>query len=349
MHNSSLDGGGAACSPYRDAPAVALPRPQPSRLTLLGPFVMSALALVVTLTSLHLTATLVGLTRLRAIARPAARATASAMRLGEAVEQAARRHRVPLFVAPTVDAAALRAVVADGGDGSLRDTVRALDAYAATRGLWLHDDDGVLRLEPAVDAADLDCADTLDACATRLERVASVTVQRGAAAGAHPVRLRIMRAGSALEAARAALAAAGYQVDVAGRTLYVTDGPAVGGDPDGGVRPSGRGVYVVSRRWLEEALNSPQALMRSTRIVPETRGGRTVGVRVFGVRPGDDLARLGIADGDVILRVNGLSVASPDRCLEAYARLRAVDRITVETLREGRLRALVYVIAEGRA
>jgi general secretion pathway protein C len=63
------------------------------------------------------------------------------------------------------------------------------------------------------------------------------------------------------------------------------------------------------------------------------------------VRPDDALARLGIADGDVILRVNGLAVASPDRCLEAYARLRAADRLTVEILRGGRGRTLVYVIA----
>jgi hypothetical protein len=345
MSHTPLDGGAASCSPYRDAPAVALPRPQPSRLLLLGPFVMSALALIVTLTSLHLTAALVGLTRLRALARPAAPAAAPGLRLGVALEQTARRHRVPLFVAPAVDAADLRAAVADGGEGTLRDAVRALDAYAAARGLWLHDDDGVLRLEPEVAAADLDCADTLDACAARLERVASVTVQRAAAAGGRTVRLHITRATHAVEGARASLAAQGYQVDVVGRTLYVSDGPAAERAPDSGVRASRRGVYVVSRRWLDGALNSPQALMRSTRIVPETRGGLTVGVRVFGVRPDDALARLGIADGDVILRVNGLAVASPDRCLEAYARLRAADRLTVEILRGGRGRTLVYVIA----
>ena len=111
-----------------------------------------------------------------------------------------------------------------------------------------------------------------------------------------------------------------------------------------GVRALGRGVYVVSRGAIDAALQGQRGLGRRTRIVPEIRDGRTVGVRVFGIRPGDSLSSLGFADGDVILRVGDVEVASPDRCLEAYTTLRAADRLMVSFERRGRARSHVYAI-----
>jgi general secretion pathway protein C len=114
-----------------------------------------------------------------------------------------------------------------------------------------------------------------------------------------------------------------------------------------GLRALGRGVYVVPRGSLDEALSAQRPLARRTVILPESRDGRVVGVRVYGIRRGDTLAALGFADGDVILRVNGVEIASPDRCLEAYARLRRADRVTVTFERRGRPRSHVYAIVEG--
>ncbi len=161
-----------------------------------------------------------------------------------------------------------------------------------------------------------------------------------------PVHLRVTRDVPAVEATRAALVREGYQVDVVGRTLYVSGeaAPRADASSEPAVRATGRGVFVVSRRSIDAMLERQQELMRSTRIVPVTRGGRVVGVRVFGIAPGDRLAGLGIANGDVIERINGYDVASPDRCLEAYARLRASNEVTVELERAGRRVWLVYVI-----
>ena len=49
----------------------------------------------------------------------------------------------------------------------------------------------------------------------------------------------------------------------------------------------------------------------------------------------------------MILRVNGVEIASPDRCLEAYADLRRADRVTVTFERRGRRRSHVYALVEG--
>ncbi len=343
------DPASTTCAPYRAAPVVevAPPRSKPSRALTVASWLMMALAVAAMATSMRLTRTLSDITRLAVTSRLAARTVRPAPRLAEAVEELSRRHRAPLFIEPGLDAGALNVAVADGADGALRASTRALDGYAATRGLWLHDDGGVLRLEREVTAVDLSCVGSLEDCAARFERLASVTVERAAASSGRLIRVRVTRDVPVVDALRAALVAAGYQVDVAGRTLYVSDGALdarAEGPASTGVRAIGRGLYAVSRQGLDAALNDQQALMRSTRILPVERGGRVVGVQVFGVRPGDLLARLGVESGDTILRLNQFDIASPDRCLEAYARLRASDEITVELERAGRRVSLRYVI-----
>lgn len=336
----------ASVAPYRDpslAPPVTfvVPPSPPPRAHLLATLALTVAAGLSACASVHLTHTLSALLhapppRSRSVSIPRAPS------LREAAEDLARRHRGALFVAPDVPFGALRAPVTDALDGSPRDAVRALDAWAATRGLWFHDAGGVLRLERAVTAVDLDCDDTLDACATRLERLASVTVQRPAEGDARRVHLRLTRDTPAVEGTRDALVAAGYAVDVQGRTLWVAGAPAE--CEVFAARVVAPGVMAFPRSDVHRWLQTGDALLRSTRIVPHLRDGRVVGVRVYGVRRGEWLSRLGIADGDVIQRVNGLDIASPDRCLEAYARLRQSDEVVVDIVRRGRRLTLRYVL-----
>ena len=331
---------------YRDpsvAPPVALVEPPPPPIAYL--FATVALTLAAGLcacASVHLTHALSAMQQASPPPRERSVSPRRAPSLREAAEELARRHRGSLFVAPDVPFGAQRAPVTDALDGSPRDAVRALDAWAASRGLWFHDDGGVLRLERAVTAVDLDCDDTLDACAARLERLASVTVQRSATADTRRVRLRLTRDTPAVEGTRDGLVVAGLTVDVQGRTLWVSDAPTERGEfAPRAVVP---GVIVFRRADVDRWLQTGSALLRNTRIVPSLRDGRVVGVRVYGVRRGEALARLGLVDGDVIQRVNGLDIASPDRCLEAYARLRQSDEVVVDLVRRGRRLTLRYVL-----
>lgn len=111
-----------------------------------------------------------------------------------------------------------------------------------------------------------------------------------------------------------------------------------------GIRPVGHGVYVVPRRAIDDALSDQAALARSSRIVPVTREGHVVGVRVFGIHPGGLMDALGLENGDMLLRIDDVDVASPDRCLEAYSRLRTTDRVTLTLERDGVVREHVYAI-----
>lgn len=346
MEANSPDSPLPPTTPYREPP----PAPPPSSacasraLFTAATLVAGAFAMIVSLTSFHTASHRGRCATVYAQAVP----VAPERHLDSAVHDLARRRRRPLFLAPGLDHRAFAPAIAPGTlDGELPETVRALDAYAAPHGLWFHEADGVLRLERAAGEAELDCEATLDACATRLQRLAAVHVLYPPSVAESPAVLHLRRGVPAAAGTRDALVAQGFEVDLTDRTLYVTRperaAPARRAEPLDIQTYDGR-VSAISRRTLEHLLEYQATLMRGTRIVPEVRDGRTVGVRLLTAPAGGVLARLGLRAGDVLERVNGFDIASPDRCLEAYARLRNTDRISLALRRAGRPTTLVWII-----
>lgn len=324
-----------SAAPSMTAAAPLCPMPWSHRLATLALLVATAL-------SASTSAQLAALMPSRcgaSVSRPDhARSSRPRLTLREAAEELSRRQHTPLVIADDLPMGALRLPVPEVFEGSSREAVRALDAWAAPRGLWFHDVDGVMHLERASATASLDCDDTLDVCATRLERLASVIVQRAGDVGAGRVRLRLTHGVPALSATVDALRAAGYAVDTRGRTIWVS---AISTPPP---PPSVEGTRVLRRSDIDRWLRASPSALRDARIVPVARGRRVVGVRVFGVRRDGPLAALGLADGDLILRVNGLDLASPDRCVEAYAQLRQADEVVLELERRGRRMSWRYAL-----
>ncbi len=102
--------------------------------------------------------------------------------------------------------------------------------------------------------------------------------------------------------------------------------------------------FNVDRGVVDRILENQADLMRQARIVPEQENGRMVGIRLFGVRPETLLGVLGMENGDRLLRFNGFDVTSPEKALEAYARLRTSDHLTVQVNRKGTNMNLDYNI-----
>ncbi len=125
---------------------------------------------------------------------------------------------------------------------------------------------------------------------------------------------------------------------------------AAGGAP--GLDPSiAKGISKISatefnidRGVVDKILENQSDLMRQARIVPEQENGKVVGIRLFGVRPDTLLGVLGMENGDRLQTINGFDMASPEKALEAYARLRTADHLTVQVNRRGANTNLDYNI-----
>jgi general secretion pathway protein C len=102
--------------------------------------------------------------------------------------------------------------------------------------------------------------------------------------------------------------------------------------------------FNVDRSVIDNILENQAQLMRSARIVPEQKDGKTVGIRLFGIRQDTLLGTLGMQNGDRLEKINGFDMASPEKALEAYARLRTATSLTVDLTRRGKSMTINYGI-----
>lgn len=106
-------------------------------------------------------------------------------------------------------------------------------------------------------------------------------------------------------------------------------------DLDAGITKISDTEYRIQRGLVNRILENQADLMRTARVVPHEEGGRVVGVKMYGIRRNSLLGRLGMQNGDVLRTINGFDMTSPDKALEAYARLRESDHLTLSVVRRG--------------
>ncbi|MCB9595089.1 MAG: hypothetical protein H6719_20395 [Sandaracinaceae bacterium] len=120
-------------------------------------------------------------------------------------------------------------------------------------------------------------------------------------------------------------------------------GPVTRADLDRHIRWMAPQAWELDRSLVERGLAQGASIgSRTSRILPVERGGRTVGVRVFGVGPHGWLGHLGLRNGDTLLEVNGVSMGDPNELLAAYARLRTERAFFLRLERRGVERLHVY-------
>lgn len=108
--------------------------------------------------------------------------------------------------------------------------------------------------------------------------------------------------------------------------------PGQGGD---GVKQLSENQYVVAKREIDNALTNLSDLATKARIVPSFKNGVPNGFKLFSIVPDSLYAKIGVQNGDVIRRINGYEMNSPDKALEIYQKLRDANRIEVEIERRG--------------
>ncbi len=113
---------------------------------------------------------------------------------------------------------------------------------------------------------------------------------------------------------------------------------------DQGIEKVSDTKFVIQRTLVDKVLANQASLMRTARVIPHEEDGRVVGVKLYGIRRTSLLGRLGLQNGDMLRTINGFDMTSPDSALEAYARLRNSNNITVALNRRGKPLTVEHVI-----
>lgn len=111
-----------------------------------------------------------------------------------------------------------------------------------------------------------------------------------------------------------------------------------------GVKKTGTYDYQIDRNMLEENLQDLSKLGMQARIVPNYEGGRYAGFRLVGVRPDSLYKAIGLQSGDLIKRINGNEIDTPNKAIELFEQLRSSAAINLDVERRGQKVTMGYQI-----
>lgn len=119
--------------------------------------------------------------------------------------------------------------------------------------------------------------------------------------------------------------------------------PPEGGDLGKGIVRTANGAEIP-RAEIDNILGNLNSIATQARIVPNFANGKANGFKVFAVQPNSLYSKIGIENNDVIQRINGYEMNSPDKALEIYSKLKDASAITVDLLRNGKSQTMSYQI-----
>jgi general secretion pathway protein C len=111
-----------------------------------------------------------------------------------------------------------------------------------------------------------------------------------------------------------------------------------------GVQKKSETEYELSRAMLDQNLEDLSTLGMQARIVPNYRNGRYEGFKLVGVRPNSLYRAIGIRSGDIIKRINGREINSPNKAIELFEGLKNSSAINLDIERRGQLQTMQYTI-----
>jgi general secretion pathway protein C len=111
-----------------------------------------------------------------------------------------------------------------------------------------------------------------------------------------------------------------------------------------GIKSTGNNNYEIPRAEIDKTLSNLNDVAMQARIVPAFKDGVAQGFKLFSIRPDSIYTKIGIQNGDVIKRINGFDLNSPEKALEIYSKLKEANRIDIEVERNGAVVKKTYSV-----
>ena len=126
----------------------------------------------------------------------------------------------------------------------------------------------------------------------------------------------------------------------------ITAAPAPSEDGGGGegVTKTSETSYTIAGNEIDKALGDMNEVATQARIVPSFQNGKANGFKLFSIKPNSIYQKIGLQNGDVISKINGYEMNSPDKALEIYAKLKDSQSIQIDLKRRGKDMSMNYTV-----
>ena len=106
--------------------------------------------------------------------------------------------------------------------------------------------------------------------------------------------------------------------------------------PPTGAAVAPRTGIRLDARDVDGALSDLNKVMTQARVVPSVVGGKVAGYAIFDIVPGSLYTKLGLQNNDVVERVNGVEIQSPDAFYQLFQQIRNQKSLALDFSRNGR-------------
>lgn len=92
---------------------------------------------------------------------------------------------------------------------------------------------------------------------------------------------------------------------------------------------------TLNKREVDNTLKDMNKVMTQARIIPYIVNNKNQGYRIFSIRPNSIYTKIGLKNGDVIQRVNGIELSSPEKAYSLFQQLKDEPKVSLDILRRG--------------
>lgn len=100
--------------------------------------------------------------------------------------------------------------------------------------------------------------------------------------------------------------------------------------------------YIVDRQTVQQSISNPEHIMTDARLLPNFVNGKQEGFIISEVKPDGLYDHLGLKNGDVLLKVNGLEMSNPEVAIQAMSALKGMNRVNLAIIRSGENMSMSY-------
>lgn len=113
------------------------------------------------------------------------------------------------------------------------------------------------------------------------------------------------------------------------------------------IKKSSDNMYKIKRSDVNEQLQNLPHILKQARVVPQrSKDGTMLGWKFMSIKKDSIFEKLGFNQGDVLKKINGEFVSSPDQALELFDRLKSSSEIKIVVEKQGKEKTIEYNVNE---
>lgn len=118
--------------------------------------------------------------------------------------------------------------------------------------------------------------------------------------------------------------------------------------PPGALSPlsqkMGEREWIIDQRGILKALENMNQVLTDARLTPNIINGKVEGFRIGEIKPRGIFDAIGLRNGDILSRVNGYPIDSPEKAVQVISGLKGETSVSLDLIRENQRMSFLYQI-----